>query len=34
MKKLCKFMLGCLGLICTGLVPIIPYIIKKVNEIS
>ena len=34
MKKLGKFILGCLGLICTGLVPIIPYIIKKVNEIS
>lgn len=26
MKKLCKFMLGCLGLICTGLVPIIPFV--------
>ena len=26
MKKLCKFMLGCLGLICTGLVPVIPFI--------
>ena len=34
MKKLWIVMLGCLGLICTGLVPIIPYIIKKVNEIS
>ena len=26
MKKLGKFMLGCLGLICTGLVPIIPFV--------
>ena len=26
MKKLCKFMLGCLGLICTGLVTIIPFV--------
>ena len=26
MKKLCKFMLGCLGLICTGLVPVIPFV--------
>ena len=26
MKKLGKFMLGCLGLICEGLVPIVPFI--------
>ena len=26
MKKLGKFMLGCLGLICTGLVPVIPFV--------
>lgn len=26
MKKLGKFMLGCLGLICTGLVTIIPFV--------
>ena len=26
MKKLWKFMLGCLGLICTGLVPVILFV--------
>ena len=26
MKKLGKFMLGCLGLICTGLIPVIPFV--------
>ena len=26
MKKLGKFMLGCLGLICTGLVPVVPVV--------
>ena len=26
MKKLGKFMLGCLGLICAGLAPIIPFV--------
>ena len=26
MKKSGKFMLGCLGLICTGLVPVIPFV--------
>ena len=26
MKKLGKLMLGCFGLICTGLVPIIPFV--------
>ena len=28
MKKLGKFMLGCLGLICTGLVPVIPFVVS------
>lgn len=28
MKKLGKFMLGCLGLICTGLVTIIPFVVS------
>lgn len=28
MKKLSKFMLGCLGLICEGVLSIVPYIIS------
>lgn len=28
MKKLCKFMLGCLGLICEAIIPIAPAIIS------
>ena len=28
MKKLWKFMLGCLGLICIGLVPVIPFVVS------
>ena len=28
MKKLGKFILGCLGIICTGLVTIIPFVIS------
>lgn len=28
MKKLGKFMLGCLGLICTAVIPAIPFVIS------
>ena len=28
MKKLCKFMLGCLGIICTAVIQAIPFVIS------